>query len=436
MNRKRLFGIIGIVLPIVVLILVFSIPIMTNEGKPNLPVIIGLCGFFIYQFFFYFILLTEGLEQNRKKNTVLAIIGYILGIFGLIGFIIFTINYSLLTVSNLPRFVELSMAYGAVFLLLHFLYSLISAIIIFIQTFNKKSKDDIKKDLPVKKGILAMIYIFVVLAAGVVGIILGTHVVTAGTAVKLSHSGEDHFYEKDYDQAIADYTEAIRLNPSYAEAYYRRGRAYHGKEDYDQAIADFTEAIKLNPRKARVWSEASLEQYYCYRGEAYYDKKDYDKAIADFTEAIKLYPRYAEAYINRGRAYRNNVDYDKAIADYTEAIMLNSIFYNAEAYINRGIIYLEQKDYDKAIADFTDAIKRGYITYLFKDDYDKVIADFTEAIKIDPRIAESYYGRGIIYLEKKDYDKAIADFEAALAINPDYAEAKEALELAKRARGD
>lgn len=72
-------------------------------------------------------------------------------------------------------------------------------------------------------------------------------------------------------KAIADYTEAIRLNPEFADACFNRGNAYYGKGQYDDAIADYTEAIRLNPKFA--------EAYYN-RGNAYEAK-----AEADFTKA-------------------------------------------------------------------------------------------------------------------------------------------------------
>jgi tetratricopeptide (TPR) repeat protein len=52
----------------------------------------------------------------------------------------------------------------------------------------------------------------------------------------------------DDGRAIADYTEAIRLDPKLAIAYYQRGTAYHALGDFDRAIADYTEAIRLDPK--------------------------------------------------------------------------------------------------------------------------------------------------------------------------------------------
>ena len=86
----------------------------------------------------------------------------------------------------------------------------------------------------------------------------------------------------DYDRAIADYTEAIRLDPNNDIAYNKRGYAHYNKGDYDKAIADFTQAIKLKPNNA----------YYLYtRGyAAHYNKGDYDRAIADFEAALRINP--------------------------------------------------------------------------------------------------------------------------------------------------
>ena len=82
--------------------------------------------------------------------------------------------------------------------------------------------------------------------------------------------------------------------PKDAPAYANRGLAYGKKGDYDKAIADYTEAIRLNPN-----AEA-----YSNRGLAYRKKGDYDKAIADSPRPSGPNPIKRQAYYNRGLAYK------------------------------------------------------------------------------------------------------------------------------------
>jgi tetratricopeptide (TPR) repeat protein len=55
-------------------------------------------------------------------------------------------------------------------------------------------------------------------------------------------------YENDFDNAIADYTEAIRLDPKLGEAYHYRGLLYQAKGDHRQAEADMAEAKRLTTK--------------------------------------------------------------------------------------------------------------------------------------------------------------------------------------------
>ena len=81
--------------------------------------------------------------------------------------------------------------------------------------------------------------------------------------------------------------------PTLAGAYCMRALAYAQKKDLDKAVADYSEAIRLDPNLANA---------FCGRGLTYAVKGDLDAARADYTEAIRIDPNCADAYCNRGRA--------------------------------------------------------------------------------------------------------------------------------------
>ena len=79
-----------------------------------------------------------------------------------------------------------------------------------------------------------------------------------------------------------------------AITFSNRGLLYQDKGNYDRAIQDFDQAIRLNPSGATAFFN---------RGNAYRLKENYYRAIQDYDQAIRLNPRYADAFINRGLAY-------------------------------------------------------------------------------------------------------------------------------------
>jgi lipoprotein NlpI len=155
---------------------------------------------------------------------------------------------------------------------------------------------------------------------------------------------------KDNDAAIAGCTRILddsKVKPKgRAAAYYNRGNANSAKGDFAAAIADYDEALKLDPKNARALAN---------RGTAHSDKGDADAAIADFDEAIKRDPRLASAHFNRANAYAAKAEVDRAIADYTAAIKYDRR--NVNAYIARGALYLASGTAAKARADMGAAAR-------------------------------------------------------------------------------
>ena len=112
----------------------------------------------------------------------------------------------------------------------------------------------------------------------------------------LSHSENGQAFSKsgDYDKALDEFNQAIRLNPGLAAAYYNRGEIYFKRGDYAQAIRDFTRTVEIAPDYTFA--------YYS-RGVANEKSGDIEEAILDFTHTVRLKPSYAPAYNDRARAF-------------------------------------------------------------------------------------------------------------------------------------
>jgi lipoprotein NlpI len=136
----------------------------------------------------------------------------------------------------------------------------------------------------------------------------------ASLAGAYNNRGTAYYGKGDYDRAVADYDEAIRLDPKYPFAYNNLGNAYRANGDYDRAVANYNEAIRLDAKSVAT---------YVNRGSAYYGKGDKGRAIADYNEAIRLAPRSAYAYRERGLAHLYSDSLANALADVSQASKLD-----------------------------------------------------------------------------------------------------------------
>ena len=168
----------------------------------------------------------------------------------------------------------------------------------------------------------------------------------------------------------ADLDEAIRVDPTFAKAHRDYlltienennvdptfAKAYHDrvlirKNKCDQgALADFNEAIRLDPNSA--------EGYYNRATLNIKNLKDSQGVLADYNEAIRLNPNYVGAYVSRGLYKENLNDHQGALANFNEAIRLEPN--DAFLYYFRGLFkYHQLNDRPGAIADMKKVPKRS-----------------------------------------------------------------------------
>ena len=100
------------------------------------------------------------------------------------------------------------------------------------------------------------------------------------------------------------------------EYFDNRGLSYAKNGEYDRAIIDFTQAIRIAPQA----------KFLTNRGNAWQSKGDLGHAIADYDRAIRIDPTDADAGNNRGTAWRGKGDIDRAMADYREALRIKPKF--------------------------------------------------------------------------------------------------------------
>jgi tetratricopeptide (TPR) repeat protein len=186
----------------------------------------------------------------------------------------------------------------------------------------------------------------------------------------------------NYERAVADFNQTIRLKPDLADAYLNRGAAQEGLAHYDDAIRDLTTALELG---------APPTQIYFLRSAVREKAKDLQGAKRDWDLGMRSQPADEQSYVARGHA-RQETDPKGALADYDQALAINP----------RSFPALENKGH--ILAD------------LLKDNKEAVVVLDT-AVSMFPDSAMARAGRGVSRARLGERQKALADGEAALLLD-------------------
>ncbi len=194
---------------------------------------------------------------------------------------------------------------------------------------------------------------------------------------------------KDFEQALYFFNEAIEIYPLYAEAFLYRGIAKTELRDYEGAVKDFNISIEIDPGYS--------DQAYYFRGLARYLNEDYEEAIQDLSLAIRLDPHYA-SFFQRGRCNFELGEFQVALKDFEIALRLEPGFEQGILY--RGKALCEIRIYDEALEDLKRAA--GFFPNNASVYYYKAIAyrqtgrksasrkNLRKAVEIDPALSDQF----------------------------------------------
>ena len=137
-------------------------------------------------------------------------------------------------------------------------------------------------------------------------------------AANLTREGIEASKAKDWDKAIAAFRKAAQLEghyaPNLASALQQRATIYVSQKKFQEAIADYSEALKVKAKDPNIFER---------RAYAEMQLKNYDRALHDYSEAIKLSPEETKYYQVRAFIYQTKGDFKAALADVDKVLKLD-----------------------------------------------------------------------------------------------------------------
>ncbi|HEY6231680.1 MAG TPA: tetratricopeptide repeat protein [Pyrinomonadaceae bacterium] len=222
-----------------------------------------------------------------------------------------------------------------------------------------------------------------------------------------------------FEEAIAQYEKAIRIDRVSALAYVDWGLALEKKGDYQGALAKYREAIAADSKAALAynnWGSILLEQ-----------NQD-DEAIAKFQKSIELDPELTLPYKNLARALLKNQKKKEAVQKYETALAINPKA--ADVFVAWGDLLQDEGDYEGAIERFKKAIDI-YPNYslayndwgwalIRQERFEEAVDKLHKAIEIAPQFSIANMNLGYALEKLGKYSEAVDEYRRAADNNPHY----------------
>ncbi len=198
------------------------------------------------------------------------------------------------------------------------------------------------------------------------------------------------------DEAVKQFTEAIRLNPGSAKAHVTLASLLTTNGELGEAEGHFEQALRIEPKNAEYHSG------YAYLLDQLGRK---DQAAAESETAIRLAPKSPQAHYGYGAFLEKHGQSGEAMARYREALQCDPNY--VDAHIDLGNLLFETGQTSEA-----------------KEHFQK-------ASVLNPKLAQPHNYLGKVFMREGNVPQAIEQFEEALRLHPDFPEAEENLRIAK-----
>jgi tetratricopeptide (TPR) repeat protein len=261
-------------------------------------------------------------------------------------------------------------------------------------------------------------------------------------------AGNEFIDNQKYEDAVTQFTSAISLEPSDADYYSARGKAYEMLNKYNEAFTDYEKALVFKPKDADAI--VSL-------GRVCNNLKKYDQALVLLNRASALDKRNSLVYTEKVKTLMGLEKYEQAKAVADTAILIKddamNFFYRGQVYVALENDPLAKKEFEKAISKdkklinphlelaklnlrtgatqeamtqinivitLNDKLTIGYLTrseiYKKALDFPSAINDVSKVILIEPGNPENYLIRGIDYQEFSQHTNAINDISKYISL--------------------
>jgi tetratricopeptide (TPR) repeat protein len=228
--------------------------------------------------------------------------------------------------------------------------------------------------------------------------------------------------------AIAQFTLGLRLNPNHQGALFQRAEAYYRLGLYGEAVEDYKSAIAIEtPDGIKQTVSKQIAAAYLNLGKKTAELNAADTALYYFQQALVYRPDYGLAYYEIGNMQFKRNKYEEAGLMLEKAVLLEP---------NRTEIYKLLGDTNVKVQRYAEAIKRYQRAteltpndnvvwtaladaYRYRGMYPDAIKNYEKSLEIEPNYFPAHLGLGMTYENTEQFDQAILHYRRATELRPD-----------------